>query len=305
MEIIDELAKKYENLPDKPKPVEFIPPIYDDNGKLLGYGRSRDDYKPISNDNNNNINQPRFVAPERRSYYVAGNVANNEVNTTAQKPNEIEYEANTVDNAKEKDKYFALTKLDKDKPSIIKDALKNAISIRYNPLAIGVVAQNKLNEITGKNNIELASEAGRGFLASTVDFGSSLYRFFKENIDIAKTYTTEQLDKIANVGNVLTGGKSLRDEIDKKYTEFYKQINEDNINLKNKTEKFLQYSGIGKTDNDGFIYDLAGGGASLLYALAFYAITKSPVATAEFFGAYQYQSLYEEGIEKGFSQRIA
>lgn len=39
-DIIDELAKKYKDLPDKPKSVEFIPPIYDDNRKLLGYGRS-------------------------------------------------------------------------------------------------------------------------------------------------------------------------------------------------------------------------------------------------------------------------
>ena len=52
------------------------------------------------------IDKPKFVQPERRSYFVAGNTNNNEINTTAQRPNEIEYEADTVDDEKKKDNYF-------------------------------------------------------------------------------------------------------------------------------------------------------------------------------------------------------
>lgn len=223
-------------------------------------------------------------------------------NTNAQKPEEILFCADTYDNPKNKDNYFGLTKLEKDKPSIFKAALESAT--KYNPLTAGVAVKNKLNEITGKNDIELSLEAGRGFAASGVDFGSAVYRFFKQNIDIAKTYTKEQLDRIANKANVIAYGKEKGDfsaKIDEKYNNFYKQIEEENKYLKDKTEKFLEYSGLAKDDNDSFVYDLAGGGASLLFALGLVALTKSPAAAAELFGAYQYQSLYEESIEKGFS----
>lgn len=237
-------------------------------------------------------------SPKRKSYYVAK--FGKEINTTAQTAREIEFEADTTDNPKEKDKYFALTKLGgKTKTGIIKSALENAL--KYNPLAIGVIAKNKINEATDKNDIEIAGEAVRGFVAGTVDFVSSLYRLAKQNIDTAKTYTKEQLDKIANVGNVVAGGESLSTEIAQKYTNFYNKIDEQNKILKNKTEKFLQYSGLAKNDKDGFIYDLASGGASLLYSLGLFAITKNPATVASFFGAYQYQGLYEEGIERGFS----
>ena len=219
--------------------------------------------------------------------------------TNAQKPREILFCADTFDDPKNKDNYFGLTKLSKSKQSIVKEVLENVI--KYNPLTAGVAIKKQLNEITGKNDIDLFFEAGRGFTASTIDFGSALYRFFKQNIDIAKTYSAETLDRISNIGNVLSGGESFSSDINERYKYFYKQIEKNNNILKNKIENFLQYSGIAKTDKDGFVYDLAGGGASLLYALAFTAITKSPTATAEFFGAYQYQSLYEEGIERGFS----
>jgi len=244
--------------------------------------------------------EPQQIEPQRKSYFLQN--SQKEINTTAQQPNEIEYEADIIDNPKNKDNYFGLTKLEKDKPSIFKAALESAT--KYNPLTAGVAVKNKLNEITGKNDIELSLEAGRGFAASGVDFGSAVYRFFKQNIDITKTYTKEQLDRIANKANVITYGKEKGDfsaKIDEKYNNFYKQIEEENKYLKDKTEKFLEYSGLAKDDNDSFVYDLAGGGASLLFALGLVALTKSPAAAAELFGAYQYQSLYEESIEKGFS----
>lgn len=244
--------------------------------------------------------EPQQIEPQRKSYFLQN--SQKEINTTAQQPNEIEYEADIIDNPKNKDNYFGLTKLEKDKPSIFKAALESAT--KYNPLTTGVAVKNKLNEITGKNDIELSLEAGRGFAASGVDFGSAVYRFFKQNIDIAKTYTKEQLDRIANKANVIAYGKEKGDfsaKIDEKYNNFYKQIEEENKYLKDKTEKFLEYSGLAKDDNDSFVYDLAGGGASLLFALGLVALTKSPAVAAELFGAYQYQSLYEESIEKGFS----
>lgn len=243
------------------------------------------------------VDKPKFVQPERRSYFVAGNTNNNEINTTAQRPNEIEYEADTVDDEKKKDNYFGLSKLKTNKRDIVKNALKYVVQA---PNLIQNAA-NTIGKFTGKSGEDVALEGVRGFTGSTVDFASSMARFFGQNYMYFKAYKDEQLDKITNLGNVVAGGEDFTDDIKQKYTDFYKRIDEQTKEFKDKTEKFLQYTGIAKTDKDGFIYDLVGGASSLMYAIGLSVITKSPVAAAEAFGAYQYQSLYEEGIEKGFS----
>ena len=243
------------------------------------------------------VDKPKFVQPEQRSYYVAGNVANNEIHTTAQRPNEIEYEADVVDDEKKKDNYFGLSKLKTNKVDIVKNALKYVAS-RANPIK---AITDDIGKLTGKSGNDVALEGVRGFAGSTVDFASTLKRFFYQNYMYYKGYKDEQLDKIANLGNVVTGGDSFSDEIKQKYTDFYNRVDEQTKELIDKTERFLQEYGIAKTDKDGFIYDLVGGASSLMYAIGLTAITKSPAAAAEFFGMYQYQGLYEEGIEKGFS----
>ena len=275
---------------------EFVPTIFNDDTQDVDTNKKDQQTVPQYVDIDK-VPEQKFVAPERRSYFVAGNVNNNEINTTAQKPNEIEYEANVFDDDKKKDDYFALTKLSTSKTNIVKNAIKY-ITGAANPIQSAI---NTVGVFTGKDDKEIVLEGVRGFTGSTIDFASSLYRFFKQNTDIAKTYTKEQLDKIANLGNVMAGGESFADDIAQQYTEFYKQIDEENKILRDKTERFLQYTGIAKTDKDGFIYDLVGGGASLMYAIGLAAITKSPAAAAEMFGMYQYQSLYEEGIDRGFS----
>ena len=300
MSRLDDLYNQYksqDNINKQAARAEFQPLILNDNDR---YGQTQDivgnnvngQDMPQYVDINKNVPEQKFVQPERRSYYVAGNVNNNEINTTAQKPNEIEYEADTVDDEKKKDNYFGLTKLLSNKKDIVKKAIQNVVGATM-PMATGLFAREK--------DADLTKQAVRGFAESAVDFVSSMYRFYRQNIDIAKTYTREQLDKIANVGNVVAGGDNFADDIAEKYTEFYKQIDEQNTILRDKTEKFLQYTGIARNDKDGFIYDLASGGASLLFAIGLFAITKSPAAAAEFFGAYQYQSLYEEGIDNGYS----
>lgn len=243
------------------------------------------------------VDKPKFVQPERKSYFVAGNTNNNEINTTAQRPNEIEYEADTVDDEKKKDNYFGLSKLKTNKRDIVKNALKYVVQA---PNLIQNAA-NTIGALKGKSGEDVAMEGVRGFTGSTVDFASSMARFFGQNYMYFKAYKDEQLDKITNLGNVVAGGEDLTPEIKQKYTDFYNRIDRQTQEFKNKTERFLQYTGIGKTDKDGFIYDLVGGAASLLYAIGATVVTKSPAAAAEAFGAYQYQSLYEEGIEKGFS----
>ena len=243
------------------------------------------------------VDKPKFVQPERRSYFVAGNANNNEINTTAQRPNEIEYEADVVDDEKKKDNYFGLSKLVTNKKDIVKNALKYVVQA---PNLIQNAA-NTIGMFTGKSGEDVIKEGVRGFAGSTVDFASTLKRFFYQNYMYYKGYKDEQLDKIANLGNVVAGGDSFSEDIKQKYTDFYNRVDEQAKELIDKAERFLQEYGIAKTDKDGFIYDLIGGGASLMYAIGIAAITKSPAAAAEFFGAYQYQSLYEEGIEKGFS----
>lgn len=241
--------------------------------------------------------KPKFVQPERRSYFVAGNTNNNEINTTAQRPNEIEYEADTVDDEKKKDNYFGLSKLATNKKDIVKNALKYVVQA---PNLIQNAA-NTIGMFTGKSGEDVAMEGVRGFAGSTVDFASAMTRFFGQNYMYFKGMKDKLIDEAANIGSVLTGGEDFSDDIKQKYTDFYNRIDRQTQEFKDKTERFLQYTGIGKTDKDGFIYDLVGGAASLLYAIGATVVTKSPAAAAEVFGAYQYQSLYEEGIEKGFS----
>lgn len=275
---------------------EFKPLILDDEEDIQtqDIDRTKDqEFKPQYID----VDKPKFVQPEQRSYYVAGNVANNEIHTTAQRPNEIEYEADVVDDEKKKDNYFGLSKLKTNKVDIVKNALKYVAS-RVNP--IKAVADD-IGKLTGKSGEDVVMEGVRGFAGSTVDFASTLKRFFYQNYMYYKGYKDEQLDKIANLGNVVAGGDSFSEDIKQKYTDFYNRVDEQAKELIDKTERFLQEYGIAKTDKDGFIYDLIGGGASLMYAIGIAAITKSPAAAAEFFGMYQYQGLYEEGIEKGFS----
>lgn len=243
------------------------------------------------------VDKPKFVQPERRSYFVAGNANNNEINTTAQRPNEIEYEADTIDDEKKKDNYFGLSKLKTNKKDIVKNALKYVVQA---PNLIQNAA-NTIGMFTGKSGEDVALEGVRGFAGSTVDFASAMTRFFGQNYMYFKGMKDKLIDEAANIGSVLTGGEDFSDDIKQKYTDFYNKIDRQTQEFKNKTERFLQYTGIGKTDKDGFVYDLVGGAASLLYAIGATVVTKSPAAAAEVFGAYQYQSLYEEGIEKGFS----
>ena len=243
------------------------------------------------------VQEDKFVAPQQRSYFVAGNVANNEINTTAQRPNEIEYEADVVDDEKKKDNYFGLSKLATNKKDIVKNALKYVVQA---PNLIQNAA-NTIGMFSGKSGEDVTLEGVRGFAGSTVDFASAMTRFFGQNYMYLKGYKDEQLDKIVNLGSTLTGGEDFSDDIKQKYTDFYNRIDRQTQEFKDKTERFLQYTGIAKTDKDGFIYDLVGGTSSLMYAIGLSVITKSPAATAEIFGAYQYQSLYEEAIENGFN----
>lgn len=243
------------------------------------------------------VDKPKFVQPQQRSYFVAGNVANNEINTTAQRPNEIEYEADVVDDEKKKDNYFGLSKLATNKKDIVKNALKYVVQA---PNLIQNAA-NTIGMFTGKSGEDVIKEGVRGFAGSTVDFASAMTRFFGQNYMYFKAYKDEQIDKITNLGNVVVGGEDLTPEIKQKYTDFYKKIDEQTREFIGKTERFMQDYGIAKTDKDGFIYDLVGGTSSLMYAIGLSVITKSPAAAAEVFGAYQYQSLYEEAIENGFN----
>jgi hypothetical protein len=274
---------------------EFKPLILDDEeDKIQNVDKVKNqDFGPQYID----ADKPKFVQPEQRSYFVAGNVANNEIHTTAQRPNEIEYEADVVDDEKKKDNYFGLSKLKTNKVDIVKNALKYVVQA---PNLIQNAA-NGIGVLTGKSGEDVFKEGVRGFVGSTVDFGSSMARFFGQNYMYFKAYKDEQIDKITNLGNVVAGGEDLSAEIKQKYTDFYNRIDRQTQEFKDKTERFLQYTGIGKTDKDGFIYDLVGGASSLMYAIGLSVITKSPAAVAEVFGAYQYQSLYEEAIENGFS----
>lgn len=200
-------------------------------------------------------------------------------NTNAQKPEEILYHAATIDNPKKKDNFFWLVDLGVSKTDIVKKAFDFVSN--FNPVA------KLVNEI---NKTEKGNEAIRGFAGTSVDLASGLFRGL-----------------ISAVGGAVKAEQwALTNWSDKEYTD--KQLEKitaktDELNklLRDKTEKFMKYTGIEKTDKDGFVYDLAGGGASLLFAIGLTVVTKSPAAASYAFGQYQYQSLYEESIDKGYS----
>lgn len=287
---------KTNNIENKTTRAEFEPLILDDDTQNIDNNK-RDQQTIPQYVDVDKVQEDKFVAPERRSYFVAGNANNNEINTTAQRPNEIEYEADTIDDEKKKDNYFGLSKLVTNKKDIVKNALKYVVQA---PNLIQNAA-NTIGMFTGKSGEDVIKEGVRGFAGSTVDFGSALLRFVGQNYMYFKAYKDEQIDKITNLGNVVVGGEDLTPEIKQKYTDFYKKIDEQTREFIGKTERFMQDYGIAKTDKDGFIYDLVGGASSLMYAIGLSVITKSPAAAAEVFGAYQYQSLYEEAIENGFN----
>jgi len=221
--------------------------------------------------------QPIINIENYRTFYDSEN--KKVFTTNAQKPEEVLYHAATIDNPKKKDNFFGLVDLGVSKTDIVKKAFDFVSN--FNPAA------KLVNEI---NKTEKGNEAIRGFAGTSVDLASGLFRGL-----------------ISAAGGAVKAEQwALTNWSDKEYTD--KQLEKitaktDELNklLRDKTEKFMKYTGIEKTDKDGFVYDLAGGGASLLFAIGLTAVTKSPAAASYAFGQYQYQSLYEESIDKGYS----
>lgn len=95
--------------------------------------------------------------------------------------------------------------------------------------------------------------------------------------------------------------KQFLKENEQKFAEAEKAREEWNIRQRKDLDDFIQKSGLDKNHFDGFTYDLVGGGASAVAALAVGAITKSPAAVTAVFGASAGHDYYTEALAAGLT----
>ena len=88
---------------------------------------------------------------------------------------------------------------------------------------------------------------------------------------------------------------------EKKFAESEKSRQEWNLRQRKDLDDFIQKAGLNKNQFDGFTYDLVGGGASAVAALAVGVITKSPAAVAAVFGASAGHEYYTEALAAGLN----
>ena len=98
-----------------------------------------------------------------------------------------------------------------------KVSFKNALKYVVQAPNLIQNAANTIGALKGKNGEDVAMEGVRGFTGSTVDFASSMARFFGQNYMYFKAYKDEQLDKITNLGSTLTGGEDFTGDVKQIY----------------------------------------------------------------------------------------
>lgn len=95
--------------------------------------------------------------------------------------------------------------------------------------------------------------------------------------------------------------KQFLKENEQKFAEAEKAREDWNIRQRKDLDDFIQKAGLDKNQFDGFTYDLVGGGASAVAALAVGVITKSPAAVAAVFGASAGHEYYTEALAAGLN----
>lgn len=157
--------------------------------------------------------------------------------------------------------------------------------------------------------------AGKGLASSAIDMGKRDWELFRlEQEQTGELVRLQQLrteGKISESDYMREKGRLEDRFVIKSKAVHDKFLEADRISaeqikkLKESNEAWLKSTGLAKTGRDGFVYDLAGGMASLAGSIALAALFKSPAAAGVAFGAITGREDYEEALENGKSRETA
>lgn len=157
--------------------------------------------------------------------------------------------------------------------------------------------------------------AGKGLASSAIDMGKRDWELFRlEQEQTGELVRLQQLrteGKISESDYMREKGRLEDRFVIKSKAVHDKFLEADRISaeqikkLKESNEVWLKSTGLAKTGRDGFVYDLAGGMASLAGSIALAALFKSPAAAGVAFGAITGREDYEEALENGKSRETA
>lgn len=196
------------------------------------------------------------------------------VNTTLRRAEEIRYAADIELAGRSRDNYFALERLDASVPDITRGAI---------------------------------GQASKAVLGTGANMALTLYRAAKAAGESARL-AWEKSGEVRAVTDAAAMGtmdfaRAQREltAIEARYSKLKTLGREALQVMRANHERFLQESGLGKDEQDGFVYDLVGGATTLAAAVAVTALTKSPSAAAALFGAYAGRQDYEEALDNNIS----
>lgn len=216
------------------------------------------------------------------------------VRTDLQRADEIEYATDTQVLNKPKENYFAMTDMEEPTENIAKRALKE---IPFNSLALS-------NPIT--------ASAYLGYKASKTPALRGLYATGISKVRQAGAYLLIE----AATGGLTPGSierpiKEVLDAFDADtplqdyWNAKQKMVDDFNGKVKIVVDNFLERSGLARTEEDGFWYDLGAGAGSVLISIALLVATRNPYIGAMIFGAAEGQGTYEEAIAAGVTPEKA
>ena len=252
------------------------------------------------------------------------------VRTDLQRADEIEYATDTQVLNKPKDNYFGMTDMEEPTENIAERALKEipfkslALS---SPITAGAYLSYKLAKTpffrgifaAGINTARTASaktvkDAATLGVAAGMDIDTRLKEHQK--IDEEKAGLPASLrfqDKLMGDGGRVLDFLNPFEMVDAEKTnerfaawkEEQKKVDDFNEKVKIHVDTFLENTGLARTEEDGFWYDLGSAGGSILTSIALLAATRNPLIGAMIFGQAEGQGTYEEAVASGVAPEKA
>ena len=216
------------------------------------------------------------------------------VRTDLTRADEIEYALETQILNMPKEQFFAMTDMEEPTENIAERALKE---IPFKSLAL-------LSPITASAYLGYKASktpALRGLFAtgiSTVRQGGAYLVREAANGGLTPGLSTKPIKQVLDAFDADT---PLQDYWNTKQ----KMVDDFNGKVKIVVDNFLERSGLAKTEEDGFWYDLGGAAGSILTSIGLLAATRNPLIGAMIFGAAEGQGTYEEAIAAGVTPEKA
>ena len=252
------------------------------------------------------------------------------VRTDLQRADEIEYATDTQVLNKPKDNYFGMTDMEEPTENIAERALKeipfNSLALS-SPITASAYLSYKLAKTpffrgifaAGINTARTASaktlkDAATLGVAAGMDIDTRLKEHQK--IDEEKAGLPASLrfqDKLMGDGGRVLDFLNPFEMVDEEKTnerfaawkEEQKKVDDFNEKVKIHVDTFLENTGLARTEEDGFWYDLGSAGGSILTSIALLAATRNPLIGAMIFGQAEGQGTYEEAVASGVAPEKA